>query len=429
METFWNRSEELGRIQHLAGRGRLGFITGRRRAGKSATLRQAVLRFGGLYHQAVEGTAQQQLLHAVEELAGDVPIFQEVRPKSWSEFFRLLSREKLPPLLVFDEFPYWASGDPTLPSVLQKWVDHELPRLKTSVLLSGSSQAMLYSHLLNQSAPLYGRTSLHLHLEPMSYSWFCRALGYKVADSVSFARFCLVGGVPHYWKLMSPRKSLIHQTEELYFEPSALLSEEPSQMIRDEGIAGTLPKAILDLIGRGVAKPSELAARLGVAQGNLSRPLALLLELGLIQKELPFGESPRTTKRVLYRVLDPVLSFYYGTFLPARSRWETSSDAEKQKILNRHVSRQWENFCRKAHPGAGRYWEAGVEIDLVFYDKASKSHVIGECKWKIVNRNHRQLLLDSLRDRFGNSRLSRVLKKVQFRVFSQEDLARLGRGA
>lgn len=429
MDAFWNRAEELGRIRRWAGRGKLGFVTGRRRVGKSATLLQAVQRFGGLYHQAVEGTAGQQLLHATEEMAGDLLVFKEFQPKNWTEFFRLLSREKLPPLLVFDEFPYWASGDPSLPSVLQKWVDHELPGLKTSVLISGSSQAMLYSHLLNQSAPLYGRASLHLHLEPMSYGWFCRALGYAPADPVSFARFSLVGGVPHYWKLLSPRKSFIHQAQELYFEPSALLAEEPIQMIRDEGIAGALPKAILDLIGRGVAKPSELAGRLGIPQGNLSRPLALLLGLGLIRKELPFGESPRTTKRVLYQVLDPVLSFYYGTFLPARSRWPASSETEKQEILNLHVSRQWENFCRQIHPGAGRYWEAGMEIDLVFYDKKSKTHIIGECKWKLRSPHHRQLLLEGLQDRFGNSRLSRVLKKVQFKVFSQEDLSSLSRGA
>ena len=49
---------------------------------------------------------------------------------------------------------------------------------------------------------------------------------------------------------------------------------------------------------RGVSKPSE--------------PVALLLELFFLKRDLPFGESLRTTKKLLYRVEDPVLSSDIG---------------------------------------------------------------------------------------------------------------------
>src|SRR3989338_2902581 len=117
MTPFWNRAEELTRIQRHLRKGAFGYVTGRRRVGKTALLRHACERFHGLYHQAVEGTPQQQLLHAAEELGGTLPIFRDVIPKTWSEFFRLLSRDTLPPLVVFDEFPYWVQGDPALPSL------------------------------------------------------------------------------------------------------------------------------------------------------------------------------------------------------------------------------------------------------------------------------------------------------------------------
>lgn len=421
---FWDRAQELEQIRRWCGKGRFGYVTGRRRVGKTALLLQARERFGGVYHQAVEGTPQQQILHVVEEVREALPIFREVTPRSWAEFFRLLDRERLPRMLVLNEFPYWIQGDPGLPSLVQKWVDHELPKQRTLFLVSGSSQSMLHSQFLQPSAPLYGRASLHLHLDPMSYAWFCRALHYDVSEAISFARFTLVGGVPHYWRLM-PKGSWTDQAQALYFEPSAILAEEPSHLLRDEGIAGAVPRAILDLVGRGVSKPSELAARLGHPQSNLSRPLSLLLDLGLLHREMPFGESSRTTKRVLYGIQDPALSFYYGAFLPLRSRWPNLAPEEKKALLQGHVARQWEIFCRQAYAGSGRYWEGDLEIDLVAYDKHAKRHLVAECKWGRISRPEEQAHLNRLREKFERSRLSRTLRKVEFRVLTPKDLHRL----
>lgn len=425
MPDFWDRQQDLGRLKSFLGKGAFAYVTGRRRVGKTALLVKACDDFGGLYHQAVEGTAQQQIEHLVEEWKARLPIFSDLTPKTWSEFFPLLSRENLPPLLVFDEFPYWVQGDPTLPSILQKWVDHELPKKKTAVYVSGSSQSMLHAQFLNQSSPLYGRTLLHLHLAPLSFSWFCRALKYPLGDPVSFERYTLVGGIPHYWKLI-PEGLLLKQVEDLYFEPSAPLAEEPHLMIQDEGLTGALPKAIMDLVGRGVSKPSEVAGRLGTVQGNLSRPLALLQDLGFISRELPFGESVRTTKRVLYSIPDPPLSFYYRTYLPFRGRWKTLNKKEKGEIMNLHFSRQWEIFCRAAYPDAGRYWEGETEIDLVAPLPSAGNYLVGECKWSDLSKAQEESLEKDLRERFSRTKLSHKLKKVEFQIFSQKDLPSLG---
>lgn len=424
MTVFWNRALELSQIERNLGKGNFGYVTGRRRVGKTALLTKACEKFGGIYHQAVEGTPSQQLIHLSEEIKTRLPIFGEVVPKNWREFFALLSKEALPRLVVFDEFPYWVQGDPALPSLLQKWIDHELPKKKTLVLVSGSSQAMLYSQFLNHASPLYGRATTHIHLEPMSFKWFCKVLKYSIEDTASFERYAIVGGVPHYWKLL-PKGPLFKQIDHLYFEPSAVLSEEPKQILQDEGISGTLPKAILDLVGRGVSKPSELAARLTTVQGNLSRPLALLLDLGLIHKELPFGESPRTTKRVLYSIQDPSMAFHYRIFLPYREVWLRLTNKEKEERLNQHFSAQWENFCRHLYPGSRRYWEADVEIDIIHYIREEKRYLVGECKWKYLTAAEENHLLNDLRTRFMETRLGKKLKNVDFQIFSKKSLPRL----
>ena len=219
-----------------------------------------------------------------------------------------------------------------------------------------------------------------------------------------------------------PRSSVTHQADMLYFMPSAILADEPFHWTREEGITGSLPKAILDLVGRGVHKPSEIASRVGTAQGNLSRPLALLLDLGFLQRDLPYGESSRSTKKVLYRVKDAALSFYYGTYLPNRRMWSTLGQSKKMNILEGHAARQWEYFWREAYPGAGRYWEGNVEIDLVAPLPGGKSHLVAECKWAWLSEAEERTVLEDLKRRFSGTKLAKNLRNVHFQVLSKRNL-------
>lgn len=424
-QSFLNRHQELITLQKRCGKSGFGFMTGRRRVGKTALLRQVVRAQGGWYHQAIEGTPAQQIGHLVAELKPLCPIFAEVMPSTWAEFFHLLARESLPPIVVFDEFPYWVQGDSTVPSVLQKWIDHELSKHRTLLMISGSAQSMLYSQCLQHDAPLYGHANLHMHLAPMSYAWFCKAYRYPIANPQSFERYSLVGGIPHYWRLM-PRGSPIQQATALYYQAGALLAEEPIRILQDETVTGNIPKAMMDLIGRGVSRPGEVASRLGIPQGHLSRPLALLCEIGLVERELPFGESVRTTKRVLYQLRDPALSFYYGSYLPSRSVWDQWPTCERSSLIHRHAARCWEHFCRQAFPGAARYWEGDIEIDLIAPLPGAKRYVVGECKWTRLTPAERQQQLRALEEKFHRTPLAKRLK-VEFRLFTQTELAEIAR--
>ena len=77
-------------------------------------------------------------------------------------------------ILCLDEFPYLVNSDPSLPSMLQRWLDHSQPK-QSLLLLSGSSTRMMNDLFLNRSAPLYGRARKLVHVRPMSYAAFCGA--------------------------------------------------------------------------------------------------------------------------------------------------------------------------------------------------------------------------------------------------------------
>jgi AAA+ ATPase superfamily predicted ATPase len=251
----------------------------------------------------------------------------------------------------------------------------------------------------------------------MPYEAFCLACKLRPADPAAFERFALVGGIPHYWEFARSRRSLLDTADALYFGFAPLLDEEPARILRDEGIAGINALSVLEAIGRGAAKPSEIAARLGTSQTNLSRLFQQLLDVSLLERELPYGESLRSTKRVLYRIKDPALRFWFQVFSPHRSRWRSYSEAEKLRYLHQHAATVFEDYCRQRVATAARHWEGDVEFDLVYPAPSDPSTlVVAEVKWKRLTAKERAGVTADLEQRWQRSKLRLRYKKVRFVV-------------
>jgi len=94
---------------------------------------------------------------------------------------------------------------------------------------------MMNDLFLNRSAPLYGRARKLLHVQPMSYAAFCRACRLNPAQTESFSRFALLGGIPKYWEFVDPEVAAVDLAEELFFGFAPYLDQEPARILRDEG--------------------------------------------------------------------------------------------------------------------------------------------------------------------------------------------------
>lgn len=414
---FVNRTEELSQLDEHARAGGLLVLFGRRRVGKTRLLTHWLRRHSGLYSQAIEASKEQQLQQVFDDLR---PQFgSSIVPKSFGELLELLDLLPKDFVLCLDELPYLVAADPSLPSVLQRWIDHR-KRKKSSLILAGSSTRMMNDLFLNRSAPLFGRARKILEVAPMSYRAFCKACGQNPASREAFVRFSLVGGVPKYWELVRRSQTSIALAEELFFGSSPALEFEPSRLLKDEGVMGLTAPAVLEAVGRGSHKPSEIAARLGTPQTNLSRLFQVLLDSKLLERELPFGESVRTTKRTLYRLADPTMRFWFRVYSPHRSRWRTYSAEEKQKLLEDHASTVFEDQLRARWPGSSRYWEADVELDLV--REEAEGLVVSEVKWAAMNKAERKAAAVALEARFRKTQLGLKFARARFEVLDADAL-------
>jgi hypothetical protein len=420
--TFVNRERELRELDAAARGGGLLVVYGRRRVGKTRLLRHWLRTRGGLYSQAIEAQCEQQIRQVYEDLRPGLTT--DIEPRTWAELLEVLTVQKGRWVLCLDEFPYLAAVDRSLPSRLQKWLDHSIPS-GCLLILSGSSTRMMSDLFLHRGAPLYGRARKLLPIRPMDYAAFCRACHRKPADPESFEMFACVGGIPRYWEFVERGQDAVALAEALYFDFAPYMEQEPHRILRDEGAAGLNATAVLEAVGRGAERPSEIAARLGTAQTNLSRLLQQLLDASILVRDLPYGESVRSTRKVLYRIEDPTMRFWFRVFSPHRSLWQAYPKAQKRKLIHDHASTVFEGVCRSAFPGAQRYWESDVELDLVAPDPEDASGLlVAEVKWKRLTAAENRRVRSELEEKWSRCALRSKHSRVRFEVFDAGVLGR-----
>ena len=401
---FLNRTIELQRLTAATQscEPKLIIVYGRRRCGKSRLLNQLPAE-RHIYHLADLSEPALQRINLANDISRYVSGFNDAVYPNWESLFSsffsriLQGKETSPYTLTLDEFPYLARLDTSLPSILQKLID--TGRLATHLILCGSPQRMMHDMVLDQSAPLYGRAAEILKIEPLPAGWICDALGRTGKTAVR--DYAVWGGVPRYWESVKPFSSLKDAVNDLVFNKHGLFHQEPHRLLVDDMRSDVQPHSLLSVIAGGCHRLSEIAARLGKQAVSLANPLALLMDLGYIKRDIPYGESLRSTKRTLYRLSDPFLLFWYRYVYPSLSLLEqdvTQPVVEQwERHFGFHCGEIWENLARLSVPRiqiggiqwkeAHRWWGkdtngADCEVDVVAESIDGKNILIGEAKWE-----------------------------------------------
>lgn len=414
---FVDRTEEIGRVKEALTLEKPSLVVmyGRRRVGKS-TLIKRVLTEEDVYFLADRSESQHQIELLAKVVAQKFPDFDKLSYPDWESVFKAINYRTTERFtLCLDEFPYMVEQSPELPSVLQKLVDgHEL---NYNLLLSGSSQNMMYGLFLDSTAPLYGRADEILRLTPLRLPYIQDALHLDAVDAVE--EYAVWGGVPRYWELREKRRTLQEAIWRNVFSVNGVLYEEPIKLFQDDVKDIVKTVTLMSYIGNGSNRLSEIASRCNEPATNLSRPLRKLIDLGFLEKDIPFGTDERNVKKSLYKIADPFMAFYYKFVVPNRSFIELGRKAPVEEAFNTnfsaYVGLQWEKMCREAVSGnkiggvtyglARRWWGSvlnedkkpeQIEIDVMAESLDHKYLLVGECKWT-SQENAQQLTAQLLR--------------------------------
>ena len=403
---FVDRKKEFERLQKSLRREKPQFIVvyGRRRIGKS-TLIKKVMDFsrGDIYFLADKTSepSQRQLFSTTIDMT--IEGFSAANYPTWESLLLSLNRSVDHRITVcLDEFPYLVKSCLALPSILQKLLDDK--KLKFDLIICGSSQQMMQGFVLDSKEPLYGRADEIIKMKPIAPAFVSEALRCDAAQAVR--EYAVWGGVPRYWELRENYDSLYDAIEHLLLTSEGTLYDEPSKLLYDEMRDTVQASSILSFIGNGANKLSEIAARAEKQATDITPHLSRLRELGFINKEIPFGESEKKSKKGLYHISDPLLRFHYRYVIPYRSLIELGNSQAVLTVFknaeNDYVSRAWEELCRNhisaygmdgiIYQMASRWWGSyyneekqqylPVELDVVAESFDGKHLFIGECKWQ-----------------------------------------------
>lgn len=399
---FVDRRQERQRLDRLSAPG-LGVIWGRRRVGKTRLLVEWGRARKGLYAVGDQSSETIQRRYLAEALTSHVPGFAEVTYPDWRALFSALARAaqhgSLKGPIIIDEVPYLMSACPSLASTLQAFVDHEGRAAGVLLILAGSSQRMMHGLVLDSSTPLYGRAQVSFEVLPLSAGYLGEAL--DLPDETNVVRaHAAWGGIPWYWELAQPfGAGLDAAVEALVLDPSGPLHHEPDRLLAEEQPAATVLRPLLDAIGAGAHRISEIAGRIGQPASALSRPMARLVDLGFVRRELPFGAPERSSKRSLYRIADPFLRLWFRVVAPRRGMLVAAPSRTRLAVWERTrvglFADGWEDLCRRSVPylasrllpsgpfgPAARYWRGnGPEWDVVAQSVDGATLLLGECKW------------------------------------------------
>lgn len=425
---FVDRKEEQRRLEALLNADKPAFVVirGRRRIGKSALIAK-VLNQDDIYYEADRSATSNQIASFAAVVAHHFPDFPEAIYSNWRTILVAINRWLGSKITVcLDEFPYLAESDPSLPSVIQGLLDDG--KLQYNLILCGSSQRMMYELTHDEQAPLYGRDDADFKMNPIRLPYLQEALHLSPIETIE--NYAVWGGVPRYWLLRESSGGLRDAIDKHILSNLGALYEEPLRLFRDDIKDIVKTSTIMSIVGGGSHRLREIASRCNEPATNLSRPLAKLVDLGYLEKETPFGESVRDSKKNLYRIADPFLSFHFKFVSANRSFIELGRRAPINIMLERdlpgHFGYWWEHLCRDAVSGnyidgvlfgeARRWWSKDVELDVVAESIDHKTILIGECKW--TEGENGRLMTRTL-ERIAANLPFTAGKNVMFKLFTK----------
>lgn len=416
---FIGRQQELDFLEDRYNResGQLIVLYGRRRIGKTETLRQFCKDKPHVFYSCREIPDRMQLrIFSEKMLSEGIPAAKYVREFSdWEAAFKSIN--DLPfgnkkKLIVIDEFPYMCKGNPSIPSVLQNIWDNLLKDSNVMIILCGSAMSFIEHDILAEKNPLYGRATGIYKMKSMGFYEAQRFFPhYSARDRI--AAYSILGGIPHYLAQFDPRISVGDNIKKNILSKGCPLYSETEFLLKQELRETHLYNSIIEAVALGNTKLNDISNKSLI--GSISKTsvyLKNLVELEIIEREFSVDAGIKemaNSSRGIYRLTDNFFRFWYAFSFSNYSELE-GGDADgvfeyaiKPK-LHEFVSYTFEDICReyvremqKRNRLPFRYKRMGrwrgkttiprnasteTEIDILAISAKSDKLIAGECKFK-----------------------------------------------
>ena len=410
--------EELWKLENC-----FAVVYGRRRIGKTRLIEEFLKDKKGVSYSAEDVNRKIQIRefkNALAEFLNDEFLkTQEI--DSWSSLFSYLGKTldlNKRFYIWIDEFSYLIKNDPSLPSVLQKFIDKVLRRSKIFFIVSGSLFGIMREKVLSHSSPLYGRRTKDILLAPLSFPHAIKFLKFNFEDSLK--TYMSIGGVPEYLLVASRYNSFLEFVSKEFFEKDGYFYREPYFLLSREFKEIKTYFSILNAISYGNTTPTEIANFIGMKAREIYPYLELLITFGFLERVTPvLGKR----KASIYTIKDVFFDFWFNFVHKNRESIERGIYEVNLRELNSFFGKRFEYFVLDIFhlffpfPKIGKWWYKDKEIDLVALNERTKEILFGECKWK--DRVNPKKILEELVEKAQYVQWHNKERKESFAIFAK----------
>ena len=382
---FFDRKEEIAelrRIRELAkDTSRFTVLTGRRRVGKTELAHEAFSDEGFIYFFVARKSLADlcEDFRQVAQRALHRTIPGEVR--RFSEVFRFVMEEsaRSPVTLVIDEFQDFLLVDESVFSELARDWDELHRTARINLVVSGSINRLMVRIFEDREAPLYGRNTGKIKLEPFGTSVLKNVLSFHNARYTNddlLALWAFTGGVPRYVALLMDAKAWTRRAmvREIIRENSAFFDEGKIVLMEEFGREHGTYFSVLSAIAVGKTARDQIEAAVGGPVGGYLTKLER--DYDFISKKQPvFEKSER--KNCLYKIDDNFYRFWFRFIFKYNYLLEVKMFDELRDLVERDydvfTGIALEGYFRqkfieeRKYSRIGGWWnrKGEMEIDLV----------------------------------------------------------------
>ncbi|HHV62407.1 MAG TPA: ATP-binding protein [Firmicutes bacterium] len=400
---FIDRESELAALNRLWASDKPEFfiVYGRRRVGKTELLKQFCRDKSHIYFLAAQVRDEDNLRQFKEavKVAIDDPMLDAMEFANWETALLYIAKEARDRrlIVVFDEFQYLCEGNPSLPSIFQRFWDTQGLKTRLFIVLCGSYVGFMEKEVLSERSPLFGRRTGQAKLQPLRYFNAVNFFpDYSLQDRL--VAYGILGGVPAYLSRFSPQRSLRENVISELLSVQGYLYDEVNFLLRMELSNVATYSSLLKAVASGATKLNEIASRAGIDSPSASKYLNVLRGLGFIERRVPaFERAPERSRKGLYFVADNYMRFWFRFVLPHLSliqigQGEAVYDRFILPFISGYMGDIFEDICRDfvVHKGhslfgeytrmAGKHWDRDFDIDIVAL-LVDGTYVFAECKW------------------------------------------------
>jgi uncharacterized protein len=403
---FVGREREIAILQSEweSAQARMLILYGRRRVGKTRLVTHWINNVTprALYWVAEPTSSVDQLRSFSQALFGfesNSPVPEDFSYGSWAQAFEQAARmskyERF--ALVLDEFTYLIALEQGIAGILQNAWDHQLKNSNIFLIISGSHVGMMERGVLSYQAPLYGRATSKLHLQPLPFKATKGMFpNYKADERV--ALYAIFGGVPAYWEQFDPNLNLDRNIKQHLLGDANLNEDEPRLLLQDFVSDIHNYASILRAIAYGYRTPKEVASAAGLNERHISMYLSNLLQTGFVERRVPVTETS-TSRQGRHHITDPFLRFHYRFLSRRQAQLALGVRDQALAEIKRHLldfigTHTWEELCREwllrasgknllpfLPDQVGSIWNREAQIDVAGVNFMDKTLILGECKW------------------------------------------------